>query len=173
VENTCRDKFEGTTCESRRDCGPRLGCFDNVCAASAEAPKTPRKAKRSSGRDRTWDDDSASTDGEEGGRDRVKDKSAGRGLIAGGAVLTSIGWAAVLVGIPILVLGATGNNDGFVKGGGVAIGAGSAIGISGSIMLGIGVRQRRKARYEEREERGFIGPTEVATPGLTLTFPIH
>lgn len=170
VDKTCRDQFEGTSCESRRDCGPRLGCFANVCSASADAA-VPRGGDPA-GREAS----SESPDAEKGKRvESRRNKSSGRGLIAGGAVLTAVGWAGVLVGVPVMILGAlgAGNDNDYLIAGGVGVGLGGALGISGSVMLGVGVRQRRESRYLERDETGFLEPALAPTPGLTLTFPMQ
>jgi hypothetical protein len=170
VDKTCRDQFEGTSCESRRDCGPRLGCFSNVCAASADAV-APRGGAAS---DREPPEEPTNAD--KGVKERSRrDKSSGRGLIAGGAVLTAVGWAGVLVGVPVMILGAlgAGNDNAYMIAGGVGVGVGGALGITGSVMLGVGVRQRRESRYLERDETGFLEPAFAPTPGLTLTFPMQ
>mgnify|MGYP000906236890 CR=1 FL=1 len=177
VANTCRDQFEGTTCESRRDCGPRLGCFKNVCAASADAASESGSGRDDGARsDASADEDDASEEPArvkgKGKKRRASSSSSHQGLIAGGAVLTAVGWGSVLVGIPVIVLGAlgAGNDDDYLKAGGVAVGVGATLGITGSIMLGVGVRQRRESRYSPRDEVGFVAPAEVAPPGLTVTF---
>lgn len=98
-------------------------------------------------------------------------RSTANGMVVSGAVLTSIGWTGFIAGAVAISVGLVGNNDGGNNViGGVAMASGGVIGITGSVLLGVGMRKLRKLPDEPpaRSEMRFRDTAFVTAP-LTLT----
>lgn len=99
-------------------------------------------------------------------------KVAQRMTIAG-AVLTAVGFAGAIAGALTMGFGSQdtgpgGNGEAYLKAGAAGLAVGASVGITGSIVLGLGVEKRRDLRRDYS-----LTPGELAFPsltGATLTF---
>jgi hypothetical protein len=97
---------------------------------------------------------------------RQRRLTGARRMIGAGATLTAIGWAAVLGGLVAVGFGAANGDGGPIFGGALVTGFSLPLGITGSVLLSIGVRQKRKnaAPAFAPEETAWVPATDLALP---------
>ncbi len=136
-----------------------------------------KKHRRDTDEERSYSEDRDDDDRDDAQYERGS-KSA-RAMVISGAVLSAVGWAGVVVGSIVAAAGAAdGNGDTLVKGG-IAAGVALPIGITGSVLVGVGVRKQAELDLGgEREDRASQGPSGgpfergFQTPelGLSMSF---
>lgn len=109
----------------------------------AEAPPPTKKKRRHY--DTMDDADSSPEQKQEDEASRQRRLTGARRMIGAGATLTAIGWAAVLGGLVAVGVGAANGDEGPVLGGALVTGFSLPLAITGSVLLSVGVRQKRKA----------------------------
>jgi hypothetical protein len=110
--------------------------------AEAEAAPPPRRKKRYY--DTNDDGEMSSSQREEDEGARQRRLTGARRMIAAGGSLTAIGWAAVVGGLVAVGFGAANSDGGPVLGGALVTSFSLPLAITGSVLLSIGVRQKRK-----------------------------
>lgn len=137
-------------------------------SAPEEEDSPPRPPKRRRPAYVTSMDDAPQTTPEKAKAPEDEVRSA-RSMIVSGAVLTSFGFAGTIVGAVTMLLGTMDSSPGdranYLMAGGIAVGIGTSIGVTGSVLLGVGLGKRRDLK-REYASTVWVGASPV---GATMT----
>lgn len=122
---------------------PKPQVEDEAEEDDSEAAAPRKKKKR---RDRAEDVEESREQREADETQRQRRLTGAKRMIGAGAALTAIGWAAVVGGLVAAGFGAANGDGGPLVGGGLVAGFSLPLAITGSVLLGVGVRSKRDAQ---------------------------
>ncbi len=127
----------------------------------ARKPRSRRERHVSTMDDPTWDDRRQFSPPRLSDEEAQEAADRARSMVISGGVLTGFGWAAALAGAVVNVFNELGNQDDGVRAAGVSLAViGTSVGVTGSVVLGVGVSTRRQLE----REKYTASPELVALP---------